>query len=120
MAFLLGRNLAVCLPHLGGEVEAEQGQRALPWGGGGGAFGLTSFNPKGVSQGRWLEVEMSMGPGSLCLCEEGWLSWSGRAGRLFPKLLQGSEGDPTFQTFPNLGPNPGKKNNLKVIKCFTK
>lgn len=23
----------MCLSHLGGEVEAEQGQRALPWGG---------------------------------------------------------------------------------------
>lgn len=38
-AFLLGRNLTVCLSHLGGEVEAEQAQRALPSGEGGNTHG---------------------------------------------------------------------------------
>lgn len=49
---LPSRNLAVWLPHVGGEVEAEQGQRALPWGGEGGGCLVTSFYPKRVSQGQ--------------------------------------------------------------------
>lgn len=52
------------------------------------------FRSEGVSQGRWLVVERSMGPGGLCLCGEGWPSWSGSPARLSPKPLQGSKGEP--------------------------
>lgn len=87
----LGKESCRLSTPLGREVEAEQGQRALPWRGGGGAFLVTFFHPKGVSQDRWPEVEMSVGPGVLCPRLEGWLSWSGSAGSLSPKLFQGSE-----------------------------
>lgn len=106
---LPSRNLAACLPHVGGEVEAERGQRALPWGGEGGACLVTSSHPKGVSRGAWPAVEMSVGPRGLRLCEEGRRSWPGSAGRLSPKLLQGSEGDPASSGLPRPRPSPRKE-----------
>lgn len=118
-ALLLGRNLAVCLPHFGREVEAEQGQRALPWRGGGGAFLVTSFHPKGMSQDRWPEAEMSVEPGVLCPWLEGWLSWSEVLVAYLQSFFRALKVNRQLHTFPNLGPNPGKKNNLKVKKCST-
>ena len=91
VAFLLGRNVAVCLFRLGGDVEAEQGQRALPRGGGS-TFLPMSFHPKGVSQGSGWRQRGAWGQEEGCLCEEGWQNWSGSTTRLSPKLLQGSGG----------------------------
>lgn len=54
---------------------------------------VMSFHSKGVSQGRWPEVERSVGPGCPCLCEEEWLNWSVSAAGLSPKLIQGPEGE---------------------------
>lgn len=78
--FLLGRNLAICLPHLGGEAAAEQSQGAPPRGGG--AFPTMSCHARRDSQDRWSEVERNVGPGGLCFCEEGGLSWSESTGGL--------------------------------------
>lgn len=117
--FLLGI-LPRVPPHEGGEVEAEQGQRALPWGGEGSACLVMSCHPKGVSQGRWPEVEASVGPRGLRLGEEG----RGAGLHALAGCLQSCfgvlQGNRPLQTpRPDRGPRPGKKNKRTVMnRCI--
>lgn len=79
------------LSHSGGDVEAEPGQRVLPWEEGC-TFLTLSFHPKGVSQGSGWRQRGTWGQAEGCLGKEGWLNWSGSMAILSPKLLQESEG----------------------------